>query len=121
MGNSDDVLTNEDKQCAYKGRGGIDMHCYPFDLHDEPWEALVKRLASSSEDSNQASSLILTKKSAFKEVSKHTLIASITKNDISTVKACAWHQANIKKDLVCLIQGTNPSQCRLTATATCSQ
>ncbi len=59
---SDDVLTNDDKQCAYKGRGGINMHCYPFDLCDEPWEALVKHLASSSEDSNQASSLLLTEK-----------------------------------------------------------
>jgi hypothetical protein len=58
---SDDILTNDDKQHTYKGRGGIDMHCYPFDLCDEPWEALVKRLASSSEDSNQASSLLLTK------------------------------------------------------------
>jgi hypothetical protein len=29
---SDDVLTNGDKQRAYKGRGGIDMHCHPFDL-----------------------------------------------------------------------------------------
>jgi hypothetical protein len=61
---SDDVLTDYDKQCAYKGRGGIDMHCYPFDLC-EPWEDLVKRLASSSEDSNQASSLLLTKKINF--------------------------------------------------------
>jgi hypothetical protein len=53
---SDDVLTNVDKQRTYKGRGGIDMHCYPFDLR-ESWEDLVKYLASSSEDSNQASSL----------------------------------------------------------------
>jgi hypothetical protein len=109
---SDDVLTNDDNQCTYKGRGGIDMHCYPFDLCDEPWEALVKQLASSSEDSNQASSLLLTKKSDSKEISKDTLIASITKSDISTVQACAWHQANIKKDFVCLIKGTNPNQCR---------
>jgi hypothetical protein len=57
---SDDVLTDDDEQRAYKGRGGIDMHCHPFDLC-EPWEDLVKRLASSSEDSNQASSLLLTK------------------------------------------------------------
>jgi hypothetical protein len=57
---SDDVLTNDDKQCAYKGRGGIDLHCHPFDLR-EPWEDLVKHLASSSEDSNQTSSLLLTK------------------------------------------------------------
>jgi hypothetical protein len=60
---------------------------------------------------NQASSLLLTKKSTSTEISKDTLIASITKNDISTVQACAWHQANIKKDFVCLIKGTNPSQC----------
>jgi hypothetical protein len=58
---SDDVLTNDDKQRAYKGRGGIDERCYPFDLCDEPWEALVKCLGSSSEGSNQASSLLLTK------------------------------------------------------------
>ncbi len=108
---SDDVLTNNDKQHTYKGRGGIDMRCYPFDLHDEPWEALVKRLALSSEDSNQASSLLLTKKATSKEISKDTLIASITKNDISTVQACAWHQANKKKDFVCSINGMNLSQC----------
>jgi hypothetical protein len=77
---SDDVLTNDDKQRTYKERGGIDMCCHPFDLHDELWEALVKYFASSSEDSNQASSLLLTKKSTFKEISKDTLIASITKN-----------------------------------------
>jgi hypothetical protein len=59
---SDDILTNDDKQCTYKGRGGIDERCYPFDLHDETWEALVKHLASSSEGSHQASSLLLTKK-----------------------------------------------------------
>jgi hypothetical protein len=58
---SDDFVTNDDKQRAYKGRGGIDECCYPFDLHDEPWEALVKHLASSSEGSHQASSLLLTK------------------------------------------------------------
>ena len=57
---SDDVLTGDDKQRAYKGRGGIDMRCHPFDLR-ELWEDLVKRLVSSSEDSNQASSLLLTK------------------------------------------------------------
>jgi hypothetical protein len=106
---SDDVLTNDDKQHAYKGRGGIDMCCHLFDLR-EPWEDLVKRQASSSEDSNQESSLLLTKKSTSKEISKDTLIASITKNDISTVQACAWHQANIKKDFVCPIKGTNLSQ-----------
>jgi hypothetical protein len=53
----------------------------------------------------------LHKKLTSKEISKDTLIASITKNDISTVQACAWHQANIKKDFVCLIKGTNPSRC----------
>ena len=58
---SDDVVTNDDKQREYKGRGGIDMRCHPFDLHDETWGALVKRLASSSEGSHQASSLLLTK------------------------------------------------------------
>jgi hypothetical protein len=36
---SDDILTNDDKQHSYKGRGGIDEHCYPFDLRDETWEA----------------------------------------------------------------------------------
>jgi hypothetical protein len=65
---SDDVLTDDDKQRAYKGRGGIDMRCHPFDLR-EPWEDLVKRLASSSEDSNQASSLLFTEKSTSKEIS----------------------------------------------------
>ncbi len=59
---SDDILTNDDKQRTYKGRGGIDEHCYPFDLRDETWGALVKRLASSNEGSHQASSLLLTKK-----------------------------------------------------------
>jgi hypothetical protein len=107
---SDDVLTNDDKQRAYKGRGGIDMHCHPFDLR-ELWEALLKRLASSSEDSNQASSLLLTKKSTSKEISKDAPIASITKKDISTVQACAWHQANMKKDFACLIKGKKTSQC----------
>jgi hypothetical protein len=107
---SDDVLTNDDKQRTYKGRGGIDMHCHPFDLRDELWEALVKCFASSSEDSNQASSLLLTKKSTFKKNSEDTLIASITKNDISTVQACTWHQANIKKDFVCSIKGMKLSQ-----------
>ncbi len=62
---SDDILTDDDKQRAYKGRGGIDMHCYPFGLHDELWEALVKHLVSSSEDSNQASSLLFRKKINF--------------------------------------------------------
>ncbi len=57
---SDDILIDDDKQRAYKGRGGIDERCYPFDLRDETWEALVKRLASSSEGSHQASSLLLT-------------------------------------------------------------
>jgi hypothetical protein len=57
---SEDNLTNDDKQRTYKGRRGIDMRCYSFDLR-EPWEDLVKRLASSCEDSNQASSLLLTK------------------------------------------------------------
>jgi hypothetical protein len=108
---SDDILTDDDKQRTYKGRGGIDEHCYPFDLRDETWEALVKRLASSSEGSHQASSLLLTKKSTSKEIDKDTPITSITKSDISTVQACAWHQANIKKDCVCLIKGTNLSQC----------
>jgi len=28
------VHTNDDKQRTYKGRGGIDEHCYPFDLCD---------------------------------------------------------------------------------------
>ena len=46
---SDDVLTDDDKHRAYKGRGGIYMHCHPFDLH-EPWEDILKRLPSSSED-----------------------------------------------------------------------
>ena len=73
---SDDILTNDDKQCAYKGRGGIDMRCYPFDLRGESWEALVKCLASLSEGSNQASSLLLTKKSTFKDIAKDTPIAS---------------------------------------------
>jgi hypothetical protein len=95
---SDDILTDADKQHTYEGRGGIDMHCYPFDLCDEPREALVKCLASSSEGNNEASSLLLTKKSTSKEIAKDTPIASITKSDISTVQACAWHQANIKKD-----------------------
>ena len=88
------------------------MHYHPFDLRDETWGALVKCLAPSSEGSHQASSLLLTKKSTSKEIAKDTPIASITKSDISTVQACAWHQANIKKDFVCLIKGTNPSQCR---------
>jgi hypothetical protein len=108
---SDDVLTNDDKQHTYKGRGGIDMGCYPFDLRDKPWEALVKCLASSNEDNNQASSLLLTKISTSKEISKDTLIASISKNDISTVQAYTWHQANINKDFVCLTKGMNLSQC----------
>jgi hypothetical protein len=63
---SDNILTDDDKQRKYKGRGGIDENCYPFDLRDEPWEALVKRLASSIEGSNQASSLLLTKKTTSK-------------------------------------------------------
>jgi hypothetical protein len=67
---SDDILTDDDKQRAYKGRGGIDKHCYPFDLHDETWGALVKRLASLSEGSHQASSLLLTKKSTSKKLLK---------------------------------------------------
>jgi hypothetical protein len=108
---SDDILTNDDKQRAYKGRRGIDVRCYPFDLRDELWEALVKHLALSSEGSNQASSLILTKKSTSKDFARDTPIASITKSDISTVQSCAWHQANIKKDFVCSIKRTNPSQC----------
>ncbi len=62
---SDDILTNDDKQRAYKRRGGIDERCYPLDLRDEMWGALVKRLASSSEGSHQASSLLLTKKINF--------------------------------------------------------
>ncbi len=68
---SDDVVTNDDKQREYKGRGGIDMRCHPFDLR-EPWEDLVKRLSSSNEDGNQASSLLLTKKSSSKEFFKDT-------------------------------------------------
>jgi hypothetical protein len=56
---SDDILSNDDKQRAYKGRGGIDEHCYPFDLRDEMWGGLVKRLVPSSEGSHQASSLLL--------------------------------------------------------------
>jgi hypothetical protein len=67
---SDDVPTNDDKQRAYKGRGGIDMRCYPFDLR-EPWEDIVKCLASSSEDSNQASSLLLTKKKLPRNLKKY--------------------------------------------------
>jgi hypothetical protein len=67
---SDDILTNDDKQHAYKGRGSIDEHCYPFDLCDEMWEALVKRLASSSEGSHQSSSLLLTKKQLPKKLLK---------------------------------------------------
>ncbi len=39
------------------------------------------------------------------------IASSIKKNDISTVQACAWHQANIKKEFVSLIKGTNPSKC----------
>ena len=93
---SDDILTNDDKQRAYKGRGGIDEHCYPFDLRDESWGALVKCLGSSSEGSHQASALLLTKKSTSKEIAKDTPIASITKSVISTVQACIWHQTNIK-------------------------
>jgi hypothetical protein len=58
-----------------------------------------------------ASSLLLTKKSTSKEIAKDTPIASITKSDISTVQACAWNQANIKKDFVCSIKGTILSQC----------
>jgi hypothetical protein len=108
---SDDVLTNDDKQRTYKGRGGIDMRCHPFDLCDETWGALVKCLAPSSEGSRQASSLLLTKKSSSKEIAKDNPIASITKSDISTVQACAWHQANMKKDFVCSIKGTNLNQC----------
>ncbi len=53
----------------------------------------------------------LQKKTASKEIAKDTLIASTTKSDFSTVQAYAWHQANMKKDFVCLIKGTNPSQC----------
>ena len=49
---SDDNITNDEKQRAYKRKGGIDMCCHPFVL-DESWESLVKCLASSSEDSNQ--------------------------------------------------------------------
>jgi hypothetical protein len=45
---SDDILADDDKQHAYKGRGGINEHCYPFDLREETWGALVKSLASSS-------------------------------------------------------------------------
>jgi hypothetical protein len=55
------VHTNDDKQHTYKGRGGIDMRFFPFDLRDETWGELVKRLAQSSEGSHQASSLLLTK------------------------------------------------------------
>ncbi len=58
---SDDILTNDDKQRTYKGRGGIDMRCHLFDLRDEMWGALVKRLALLSEGSHQLSSLLLTK------------------------------------------------------------
>jgi hypothetical protein len=101
---SDDILTNDDKQHAYKGRGGIDGRCYPFDLCDETWKALVKCLASSSEGSHQASSLLLTRKSTSKDIPKDTPIASITISDISTVQTCTWHQANIKKDVVCSIK-----------------
>ncbi len=54
----------------------------------------------------------LQKKPTSKEIPIDTLIASITKSDISTSQACAWHQANIKKDFVCLIKETNRSQCR---------
>jgi hypothetical protein len=57
---SDDMLTNDDKQRAYKGKGGINIRCHPFDLR-ELGGALVKRLAPSSEGSHQASSLLLTK------------------------------------------------------------
>jgi hypothetical protein len=108
---SDDVLTYDDEQCTYKGRGGIDMRCHPFDLHDETWGALVNRLAPSSEGSHQASLLLLTKKSTSKEIAKDNPIASVTESDISTVQACAWHQANIEKVFVCSIKGTNPNQC----------
>jgi hypothetical protein len=66
---SDDILTDDDKQHTYKGRGGIDERCYPFDLC-EPWGALVKRLASSSEGSHQASSLLLTKNQLPKKLLK---------------------------------------------------
>jgi hypothetical protein len=105
------VYTDGDKQRSYKGRGGIDMRCHPFDLRDETWGALVKPLAQSSEGSHQASSLLLTKKSTSKDIAKDNPIASISKSDIGTVQACEWHQANIKKDFVCSIKGTNPSQC----------
>jgi hypothetical protein len=105
------VYTNDDKQCTYKGRGSIDKYLYPFDLRDETWGALVKRLGQSSEGSHQASSLLLKKKSTSKDIAKDTPIASMTKSEISTFQACAWHQANIKKDFVCSIEATNPSQC----------
>jgi hypothetical protein len=86
---SDDILTDDDKQRAYKGSGGIDNCCYPFDLCNEMWVGLVKRLTSLSEGSHQASSLLLTKKSTSKEIAKDTPIPSITKSYISTVQACA--------------------------------
>jgi hypothetical protein len=76
---SDDVLTNDDKQRAYKGSGGIDMRCHPFDLRDETWGALVKCLAPSSECSHQASSLLLTKKSTSKEIAKDTRLLRLQK------------------------------------------
>jgi hypothetical protein len=67
---SGDILTDDDRQRTYKGRGGIDEHCFPFALRDEMWEALVKRLASSSEGSHQASSLPLTKNQLPKKLLK---------------------------------------------------
>ena len=90
---SDDVLTDDDKHRAYKGRGGIYMRCHPFDLH-EPWEDILKRLPSSSED---------FKKSTSKEISKDSLIASITKNDISTVQVFACHQALVNADTMMIV------------------
>ncbi len=87
---SDDIISDDDKQRAYKGKGGIDEHCHPFKLY-ELWESLVKRLASSNKEGSQASLVILPKESTIKEISQESLIASTTKNDVSTVQQCAWH------------------------------
>ncbi len=89
-------IADGDKHHAYTGKGDIDMLCHSFVL-EEAWESLVKRIFSSSEDSNQASMLLPTEESTSEESSQEPLIASTTINDISTVLACSWHQADIKK------------------------
>jgi hypothetical protein len=105
-------IADGDKQHAYKGKGGIDMCCHPPFVLKESWESLVKHISSSSENSNQASTALPTEESTSEESSQEPLIASTIINNISTVPACAWHQANIKNEFVCSIKGTNPIQCR---------